>query len=131
MKMKSTSRHPGGTPPVDRRFQKGVSGNPNGRPKGSVNFMTQLATELKSTIKIQEAGKIKTISKQQALIKQFVGKALKGDDKAFGKLIPLILAIGSEELTEMGQALTSEQKVILERNARRLLGAMTSKDADL
>jgi hypothetical protein len=93
--------------------------------------MTQLAAELKSTIKVQEAGKIKTISKQQALIKQFVGKALKGDDKALGKLIPLILTIGSAELTEMGQALTSEQKVILERNARRLLGALTSKDADL
>ena len=93
--------------------------------------MTQLAAELKSTIKVLEAGKTKTISKQQALIKQFVGKALKGDDKAFGKLIPLILAIGSEELTGMGQALTSEQKVILERNALRLLGALTPKDADL
>jgi hypothetical protein len=92
--------------------------------------MTQLAAELKSTIKVHEAGKTKTISKQKALIKQFVGKALKGDDKAFGKLIPLILSIGSEELTEMGQALTSEQKVILERNALRLLGALTSKDAD-
>jgi Family of unknown function (DUF5681) len=93
--------------------------------------MTQLAAELKSTIKVQEAGQTKTISKQRALIKQFAGKAFKGDDKAFGKLIPLILAIGSEELTEMGQALTSKQKVILERNARRLLGALTSKDADL
>jgi Family of unknown function (DUF5681) len=130
MNTKPTSRHPGGTPPLHARFQKGVSGNPNGRPKGSVNFMTQLAAELKSTIKVHEAGKTKTISKQKALIKQFVGKALKGDDKAFGKLIPLILSIGSEELTEMGQALTSEQKVILERNALRLLGALTSKDAD-
>jgi hypothetical protein len=63
------------------QFKAGVSGNPKGRPKGSVNFMTQLAAELKSTIKVQEAGKTKTISKQHALIKQFVGKALKGDDK--------------------------------------------------
>jgi hypothetical protein len=30
----------------------------------------------------------------------------------------------------MGQALTSEQKFILERNARRLLGALTSKEGD-
>ena len=36
--------------------------------------MTQLAAELKSTIKVQEAGKVKTISKQQVLIKQFVAK---------------------------------------------------------
>ena len=128
--MKKKSNHPGGTPPVGMRFKPGVSGNPNGRPKGSVNFMTQLAAELKSTIKVQEAGKTKTISKQLALIKQFVGRALKGDDKAFGKLIPLILTIGSEELTEMGQGLTGEQKLILERNARRLLDTLTSKGVD-
>jgi hypothetical protein len=82
---------------------------------------------LNSTIKVQEAGKTKTISKQHAMIKQFVGKAIKGDEKAFGKLIPLIVAIGAEELTEMSQALTDEQKIILERNARRLLDVLAPK----
>src|SRR6185312_8779171 len=80
-------------PPLHSQFKPGVSGNPKGRPKGSVNFLTMLAAELKSPIKIQEAGKAKTISKQQAMIKQFVTKAVKGDEKAFAKLIPLILTI--------------------------------------
>jgi Family of unknown function (DUF5681) len=117
-------------PPLHSQFKPGVSGNPKGRPKGSVNFLTMLAAELKSPIKIQEAGKAKTISKQQAMIKQFVTRAVKGDEKAFAKLIPLILTIGAQELSEMGQALSDEQKFILERNARRLLEALADKDGD-
>jgi hypothetical protein len=114
-------------PPKHSQFKKGVSGNPAGRPKGALGLKTLLATELKSTIKIQEAGRTKTVTKQQALVKQFVGKALKGDDKAFGRLIPLMLAIGAEEVADAGHALTDQQKEILERNARRLLETLADK----
>ena len=117
-----------GRPPREGQFKPGKSGNPAGRPKGSLNFKTLLANELNSKIKIQEAGKTKTISKQHAMIKQFVGKALKGDDKAFGKLIPLVMAISAEDLAEVGHALTDDQKLILERNARRLLAALVRKE---
>jgi hypothetical protein len=115
-------------PPKHSQFKKGVSGNPAGRPKGALGLKTLLAAELKSTIRIQEAGKTKTVTKQQAMVKQFVGKALKGDDKAFGRLIPLMLALGAEEMADAGHALTDQQKEILERNARRLLETLSKKD---
>jgi len=114
-------------PPQHSRFKKGKSGNPAGRPKGALGLKTLLAAELKSTIKIQEAGKTKTVTKQQAMVKQFVGKALKGDDKAFGRLLPLMLAIGAEEVADAGHALTDQQKEILERNAQRLLEMLAEK----
>ena len=79
---------------------------------------------------ILEAGKSKKTSKQQAMIKQFVSKAVKGDEKAFGKLIPLVLTIGAQELTEVGQALSDAQNLILERNARRLLEVLAEKGSD-
>lgn len=63
-------------PPKHSQFKRGVSGNPAGRPKGALGLKTLLAAELKSTIKIQEAGRSKTVTKQQAMVKQFVGKAL-------------------------------------------------------
>jgi hypothetical protein len=116
-------------PPKHTQFKKGVSGNPAGRPKGALGLKTLLAAELKSSIKIQEGGKTKTVTKQQAMVKQFVGKALKGDDKAFGRLIPLMLAIGVEEVAEVGHALTDQQKEILERNAQRLLKALSQKES--
>lgn len=124
------SRHPGGTPPVGTRFKPGISGNPNGRPKGSVNFLAQLSAELRSTITIQEGGRSRSVSKQEALIKQLVSKALQGEPRVFEKLIPLILTIGAEELTGRGDALTKEQKLILERNARRLLDSLVRKGGD-
>ncbi len=117
-------------PPKHSQFKPGESGNPAGRRKGSLGFKTLLAAELKSTIKIQEAGKTKIVTKQQAMVKQVVSKALKGDDKAFGRLIPLMLAIGAEELADAGQSLTAEQKTILERNARRLLDMLAKKDGE-
>lgn len=120
-----------GRPPKHSRFKKGSSGNPAGRLKGTLGLKTLLAAELKSTIKIQEAGRTKTITKQQAMVKQFVGKALKGDDRAFGRLIPLMLAIGAEEVADAGHALTDQQKEILERNARRLLETLADKGSRL
>lgn len=116
-------------PPKHSQFKKGVSGNPAGRPKGALGLKTVLATELKSTVKIQEAGKTKTVTKQQAMVKQFVSKALKGDDKAFGRLIPLMLAIGAEEMADAGHALTDQQKEILKRNAQRLLETLSKKES--
>lgn len=107
----------------------GPSPNPAGRPKGALGLKTVLATELKSTIKIQEAGKTKTVTKQQAMVKQFVSKALKGDDKAFGRLIPLMLAIGAEEMADTDHALTDQQKEILKRNAQRLLETLSKKES--
>lgn len=116
-----------GRPPQHSRFKKGSSGNPAGRLKGTLGLKTLLAAELKSTIKIQEAGRSKTVTKQQAMVKQIVAKALKGDDRAFGRLIPLMLAIGAEEVADAGHALTDQQKEILERNARRLLETLADK----
>jgi hypothetical protein len=47
-------------------FKKGVGGNPNGRPKGSVNKYTQLARELLS-------------SRGEEIVAVVIDKALKGD----------------------------------------------------
>jgi hypothetical protein len=37
-------------PPVHTRFQKGNSGNPKGRPRGSRNLKTELLEELNETL---------------------------------------------------------------------------------
>lgn len=42
-------------PPAKTRFQPGQSGNPNGRPKGSVNLKTDLRSELSERIRIWRA----------------------------------------------------------------------------
>lgn len=76
-----------GKPPIRTQFQKGKSGNPRGRPKGSKNFATHLATELGRRVTVNENGRRRKMTKSQAAATQLVNKAVSGDIKAF----PLLL----------------------------------------
>ena len=72
-----------GKPPKHTRFQPGQSGNPKGRPKGAKNFQTALKEELQEKITVREGGQKKTITKQTAIAKGLVAKAIKGNVRAF------------------------------------------------
>ena len=71
-----------GKPPTHTRFEKGRSGNPRGRPKGARNLETDLAEELGERIRIREDGRDRRVSKQRAMIKALVARAMKGDTRA-------------------------------------------------
>ena len=75
-----------GRPPQRNRFQKGQSGNPKGRPRGSKNIATLLDEALSERVPINENGVRRTISMRDAITKQTVHKAAKGNDR-FIKLI--------------------------------------------
>lgn len=79
-----------GRPPQASRFKPGQSGNPNGRPKGTKNLATDLAEELGETIRIREGERQLKVSKQRAMLKALVAKALKGDARAASLLIALV-----------------------------------------
>jgi Family of unknown function (DUF5681) len=49
-----------GKPPQATRFKKGVSGNPKGRPKGSLNIATVFTKTLRERVVINEHGQRKT-----------------------------------------------------------------------
>jgi Family of unknown function (DUF5681) len=71
-----------GLPPVEYRFQKGVSGNPKGRTKGTKNFATILMTAMNKSVTITENGKRRKISKLDAAVTQLANDAARGDKKA-------------------------------------------------
>ena len=76
-------------PPKATRFQAGQSGNPKGRPKGSSNLASDLSAELGEHITVREGGQARHISKQRALIKSLMAKALQGDVRATTALLAL------------------------------------------
>jgi hypothetical protein len=76
-------------PPQKTRFKKGVSGNPKGRPKGSLNVATALAKALRERVVITERGQRKTITKLEAALKQLVNKAASGELRALLQLLEL------------------------------------------
>ena len=76
-------------PPKQTRFRKGQSGNPRGRPRGTVNLRTDLAEELSELVQVREAGREYSVSKQRAVLKAMVAKAVSGDMRAASSLLSL------------------------------------------
>jgi Family of unknown function (DUF5681) len=78
-----------GRPPESTRFKKGQSGNPHGRPKGSLDMRTVLMRTLREKVTITENGKQKTVTKMEVVIKRLVNKAASGDLRASHELLTL------------------------------------------
>lgn len=79
-----------GKPPAQTRFKKGQSGNPNGRPKGTLNLATVITKTLRERVVINENGQRKIVTKLEAAVKQLVNKAASGDLLAFRQLSGLV-----------------------------------------
>jgi hypothetical protein len=78
-----------GKPPKERQFQKGVSGNPNGRPKKCRNFYEVLIRESESLMPLTENGQRKRLSKDEIIIKQFINQVMNGNPSAQRMYFPL------------------------------------------
>lgn len=101
-------------PPVSGQFQKGRSGNPKGRPKGSKNFMTLLDQELNQPIIVNENGKKKKISRLQAMVKRMVADALQGNQKALLNLVEIMRRTGQLETSDTQSDLPENYGAILD-----------------
>lgn len=89
-----------GKPPKRTQFQKGQSGNPQGRPKGALNVATALERELNQRVTIKENGQTRSITKFEAAIKQLANKAASGDAKAIQFLVNLLNISNGGALTD-------------------------------
>jgi hypothetical protein len=77
-------------PPGHTRFKTGQSGNPKGRPKGTLNMATVLERTLREKVVVNENGKRKTITKLEAAITQLTNKAASGELRALQLLTALV-----------------------------------------
>lgn len=120
-------------PPKHSQFKKGQSGNPKGRPKGTKNLKTDLLEELSEKILIKELGKSKSVSKQRALIKAQISRALKSD-KASATLFNVMLRLLGTDggIGEGDSPITPEEDEVLrlykERLVRQALAKSKSDD---
>ena len=71
-------------PPKRTQFQKGQSGNPKGRSKGSKGLAALLNDVLKEKVPLGTTGK--KITAREAIVRRQIINALKGDTKAFNAI---------------------------------------------
>jgi hypothetical protein len=107
-----------GRPPHHTRWTKGQSGNPRGRPKGSGAAMQVLLAELNQTIQITENGRVKRVTKLEALFKSLTASSIKGNAKS-ASLILSWCARGLEGATGDDDPLTDDQRRIVEAYIER------------
>jgi len=117
-----------GKPPKATQFKPGRSGNPKGRPRGRLNLATDLAEELSERITVREDGRPRRVSKQRALIKSLMAKALQGDVKATAALLALYARVNAEIPEDQNQPLEFDEVRILRRFAPRLVKALNRRD---
>jgi len=87
-------------PPQHSRFRKGLSGNPNGRPTGTLNMATVLERTLREKVVVNENGRRKTVTKLEAAVKQLIDKATSGELKALQLLSALVRSAQEREIQE-------------------------------
>ena len=118
-----------GRPPRHTRFEKGRSGNPKGRPSGSKNMSTLFTEALNETVIIAENGGRRKISKRQAIVKQIVNKAAKGDWRCTKLLLELPQETGSPTEPESPEsAFGAADKKTIEQLKARLRGNKPQSD---
>lgn len=84
-------------PPKSGQFKPGKSGNPRGRRKGSTNFKTDLAAEMREHITLRDKnGRARKVTKQRALIKLLFSSALQNEKSAITTLLTCLRYFGTD-----------------------------------
>jgi hypothetical protein len=102
-----------GKPPAETRFQKGQSGNPKGRPKGSKNLATIVRQAANERVTIVVKGKQRSITKLEAAAKQLANKAAQGDLKAMQMLLPQLAALDASVVAQPLEVIADDDKAVM------------------
>src|SRR4051812_22619946 len=86
-------------PPKRTQFKKGQSGNPQGRPKGTASFKSDLDAELREKLVLPDNGREKRITKEGAFSKTLTAAAIKKGIRAVNALLARmrLFGVGNEE----------------------------------
>ena len=109
-----------GKPPQDTRWKKGQSGNPSGRKKQIAarppSVAEMLEDMLNETVRVQVGGRIKRMTRLEAMLRNQVNKAA-GSERAFNQVLKLMmeLRLALAKDTNTGGVLVVHQQLPLDQ----------------
>ena len=115
-----------GKPPSEGRFQKGRSGNPKGRPKGSKNLAMIVLKESRQKVRINSSRGTRTVTKAEATVMQVANKSIQGDLRAARDFIDLIGRSEESAISGPGSLQISELDRQVMENLRRRMTSLQS-----
>ncbi|NIV77150.1 MAG: hypothetical protein GWN37_20655 [Gammaproteobacteria bacterium] len=117
-------------PPKHSRFKKGRSGNPQGRPKGTRNFKTDLRDVLQESVTVRINGRPVRLSSQGAVLKQLQAGAVKGERHSRDRFLDYAERYAEEQSAEDAErALSQDNQDILERYKARTIAEYEAEKA--
>ncbi len=90
-----------GKPPKATQFMKGRSGNPKGRPKASKNVGSMLEDVFFRKIPISENGSRREVTMLEAILRQLVNGAVKGEMRSIDWVLKLLPAVQEARAAEL------------------------------
>jgi hypothetical protein len=123
-------------PPKSGQFEKGKSGNPKGRPKGSKNLATVVLRESRQPVRVNGPRGSRSVTKLEAAVMQLGNKAAQGDLRSQRELFSLVRT--SEEATNSGVSPLNPHEMdqkVMQNILRRMKGisadtASTSQETE-
>ena len=114
-----------GRPPTHTQFKPGQSGNPKGRSPQSTNLATIVKQVLGEHTPIRTGGRVRQMSKIEALFRSLLARAFKGDLKALHGLLVVMNKSGYGVEAESSPSLPAGvdyQAIIADFLSRNVVG---------
>jgi hypothetical protein len=106
-------------PPKKSQFKPGQSGNPAGRPKGSINLKTKIDKELRKPISVMRNGKLTKMTKGDVIVAQLVDSSMKGDVRT----ATMVLRLTEDSAAPMETANVSVEISMPDKDALKRISA--------
>lgn len=119
------------SPPQHSRFRPGRSGNPGGKQKAVRNLGSDVKRTLEVPVRLNEQGKARRVSTQEAALLRLREKALKGDARSLDRLLALAQIFNNGAAIESlgDKTVAAEDQAILDAYAAKVQSRPVSASA--
>src|ERR1700732_746944 len=110
------------SPPQHSRFQPGRSGNPGGKQKAVRNLGSDVKRTLEVPVRLNDQGRPRRVSTQEAALLRLREKALKGDARSIVQILELAKIFNNSTAVESAgdEALAAEDQAIIDAYAEEV-----------